>query len=135
MQPENNFQDLQIFEDPKMNKYCDFVSNQVMEIVGKQPHLVGSVARMFTGSLPENYMPKDVDFAIDNISFRKILAFGKYRKLFPFAKMVEKRPERFIIYTDKKVIELWNFFYKNYTEELKFYNNKIPFLCQYDSKQ
>ncbi|WP_312390802.1 hypothetical protein [Chryseobacterium sp.] len=130
MQQENNFQDLQIFEDPVMNIYCDNLTNQVFTITDKKPHLVGSVARIFSGSELEDYMPKDVDFAIDNSSFRKILAYSNHRDIFPFAKMVEKRPERFIIYTESKVIELWNFFYKNYSEELKLYKDKIPYLCQ-----
>ena len=130
MQHENNFQDLKIFEEQTMNFYCDELTKQVLTITDKKPHLVGSVARIFSGSEPPGYMPKDVDFAIDNLSFRKILAYGNHRDLFPFAMMVEKRPERFIIYTDSKVIELWNFFYKNYSEELKYYNNQLPYLCQ-----
>lgn len=128
---EDNFQELKIFEENQVNIYCDLLSNEVYNITGKKPHVVGSVAKMFSGTLPEDYTPKDVDFAIDNISFRKILHHHQNRNpLFGFSRMVETRPERFIIYLDDKCIELWNFFYKNYNEKLEYHKNKIPFLWQ-----
>lgn len=128
---ENNFKELQIFEDSVVNDFCDLLTDQVLKITGKKPHLVGSVAKILSGTYSENYNPKDIDFAIDNVSFRKILAYKNNQiQLFEFARMVETRPERFIIYLNDKVIELWNYFHKNKFEELKYYKNKIPFLCQ-----
>lgn len=128
---EDNFQNLQIFEENEINKFCDLLTQEVFNITGKKPHLVGSIAKMLNGNLDSSYTPKDVDFAIDNISFRKVLHHHQNRsELFSFARMVETRPERFIIYLDNKCLELWNFFYKNHNETLEYYKNKIPFLCQ-----
>lgn len=127
----NHFQDLNFFHENEVNKFCDLLTQEVFKITGKTPHLVGSVARMLNGTLPEYYIPKDVDFAIDNISFRKILNYHQNgTDLFRFAKMIETRPERFILYCDGILIEIWNFLERNKSEKIEYKHNKISYLCQ-----
>ncbi|WP_300685865.1 hypothetical protein [Chryseobacterium sp.] len=124
---EDSFQILKIFEEKEINKFCDLVTQDVLGIANVKPYLVGSVAKMLNGELSETYVPKDVDFAIDNISYRKIIHNDK---LFKFAIMVERRPERLIIYCPGVIIELWNFLQRNLSEKIEIKNNKIPYLCQ-----
>ena len=127
---ENNFQDLQVFEDPYMNKICDLFTNEVYGITHRYPLIVGSVAKMLAGNLEETYTPKDVDFTIDSIAFRQLINRHQIDPLFPFAKMIEIRPERILVWTNEKVIELWNWQKKNDNEILTLYKDKIIYLWQ-----
>lgn len=128
---EDNFQKLKVFQTSEINIICDLFTQEVLNITGEKPILVGSVAKMFNNTLPETYVPKDIDFTINIKSFRKILNIQHYKNnLFEFAEMVESRPERIIIYCKEIFIELWCFLQKNNSEKLEYKNNKIPYLCQ-----
>lgn len=127
---ENSFQELQVFEDQNMNDYCDQLMAEIYDAIGMHPVVVGSVAKLLSGEYQGDYKPKDVDFALDIISYRKLLSILCHTRLFAFAKMVEIRPERIIIYTDSRVIELWCFISRNYNEKKTLYKNKITYLWQ-----
>ena len=93
---ENNFKELNIFEREELNQYCDLLVHRIKEITGVPPYLVGSVAKIMSGHLPEDYEIKDIDFIISSLEFRKLLSHRNY--LYPEAQSVEMRPERIIIY-------------------------------------
>lgn len=132
MQVENNFQDLQIFESAMLNEYCDEIVNNIKSITGEDTFLVGSVAKVLSGHLPEDYKIKDIDFVVSEISFRRLLQHRK--TFFPKAKTVELRPERMIVHLEKFCIEIWNLWKTNTDKEPKLYKNKINYLCQLELK-
>ena len=66
MQVENNFKELNIFEREELNQYCDLLVHRIKEITGVPPYLVGSVAKIMSGHLPEDYEIKDIDFIISS---------------------------------------------------------------------
>ena len=130
---ENNFKDLKIFERKELNQYCDLLVHRIKEITGVSPYLVGSVAKIMSGHLPEDYEIKDIDFIISSFEFRKLLSHRN--SLFPEAKSVEMRPERLIIYILNIAIEIWNYKERNIDKEPKIYKNKIHYLCLLEPKQ
>ena len=130
---ENNFKELKIFENDKLNEYCDLLVHRIKEITGVPPYLVGSVAKIMSGHLPEDYEIKDIDFIISSFEFRKLLSHRN--SLFPEAKSVEMRPERVIIHLEKFAIEIWNYKERNTDKEPKIYKNKIYYLCLLEQKK
>ena len=130
---ENNFKDLKIFEREELNQYCDLLVHRIKEITGVSPYLVGSVAKIMSGHLPEDYEIKDIDFIVSSFEFRKLLPHRN--SLFPEAKSVEMRPERVIIHLEKFAIEIWNYKERNIDKEPKIYKNKIHYLCLLEPKQ
>jgi len=126
---ENKFKELFVFEDQRINTYCDLLTDEVYRITGKKPHLVGSVAKIMSEMLPKDYNPKDVDFAVDAVSFRKLLQKNREDPVFSFARMTELRPERFILYFEDRCIEVWATFKKNNTERIELFKKEIPYLC------
>ena len=127
MQVENNFKDLKIFENDKLNEYCDLLVYRIKEITGVPPYLVGSVAKIMSGHLPEDYEIKDIDFIISSFEFRKLLPHRN--SLFPESRSIELRPERLIIHLPNFAIEIWNFKENNTDKIAKIYKNKINYLC------
>ena len=127
MQVENNFKDLKIFERKELNQYCDLLVHRIKEITGVSPYLVGSVAKIMSGHLPEDYEIKDIDFIISSFEFRKLLP--NRNSLFPESRSIELRPERLIVHLEKFAIEIWNYKERNTDKEPKIYKNKIHYLC------
>ena len=124
---ENNFQNLEIFEAPFLNKYCDILINNVKKITGDDMYLVGSVSKILNGDFTEEYKIKDIDFIVSMVSFQKLI---KSKDLvFPMARTIEQRPERLIIYIHNFAIEIWNYLERNTDKTKKLYKNKIPYLC------
>lgn len=127
MLPENNFQALAIFERAELNEFCDRLVHTVKMITGAELQLVGSVAKIMSGHLPEDYQIKDIDFILPVPAFRKLLPHRT--TFFPEAKSVEMRPERLIIHLERFAIEIWNYAERNTDKEPKIYKEKIKFLC------
>ncbi len=127
MDKTNHFQELKIFEDENMNIICDVVSNIVKQITGELPILCGSVAKVLSGILDENYKAKDVDFYLTDWNFRKL------KNNFPLKiegiRMIEKRPERIILYANR-CIELWCNLEREENKKriIQKKNNKIPYI-------
>lgn len=95
----NYFQELQIFENEKINALCDEFCLYCQEQSGEIPILTGSVAKMLHGEL-ENYTPKDVDFVVSYSTFRNLsVRLDKMEGV-----MIEKRPHRIILYTDENSV-------------------------------
>lgn len=126
MQVENNFQDLQIFEDVSANKICDDLSAFILDKTGEELLVVGSVAKLFAEQLHSSYSPKDIDLVVSKAVFRRL--WGLDKKTFENVKMIEKRPERIILYTNKLALEIWEFAAENINREKKYYKEKIPYL-------
>ena len=127
MLQENNFQEIQVFESPDLNKICDLITNKIFEITGSKPLLIGSVSKLMSGNLPEDYQIKDIDFAVFKNEFRML----QYRKneILQGALMTEITPRRIIIYLPAFAIEIWNANDKDPVIEL--FKNKIPYIkCQ-----
>lgn len=124
---ENNFQNLEIFESPILNNYCDILVNNVKEITGENMYLVGSVSKILNGDYTEEYKIKDIDFIVSMVSFQKLIRNKDL--LFPMALTIEQRPERLIIYIHNFAIEIWNYLERNTNKTKKLYKNKIPYLC------
>lgn len=127
MQVENNFKKLKIFERKELNLYCDLLVHRIKEITGVPPYLVGSVAKILSGHLPEDYEIKDIDFIVSSLEFRKLLPHRN--TIFPEAKSVEMRPERLILHLENFAIEIWNSKEKNTDKTPKIYKHKIHYLC------
>ena len=130
--PVNNFQQLHVFEAEKLNEYCDSLVSRIKEITGENAYLVGSVSKLLSEDLPEDYLIKDIDFIVSFSAFRKLIQHKN--TLLSAAKTTELRPERIIIYLNNIVIEIWNFMEKNIDKEPKLYKNKIHYLCQLEQK-
>ena len=123
----NNFKNLKIFERKELNQYCDLLVHRIKEITGVEPYLVGSVAKIMSGHLPEDYEIKDIDFIISSFEFRKLLP--NRNSLFPESRSIELRPERLIVHLPNFAIEIWNYKERNTDKEPKIYKNKIHYLC------
>lgn len=132
MHQENNFQELQIFEAPVLNQYCDLLVNRIKAITGENIYLVGSVSQILSAHLPEDYRVKDIDFILSIPGFRKLLPHRA--TFFPEAKSVELRPERLIIHLHNFAIEIWNYMERNTDKSPKIYKNKIHYLCLSEPK-
>lgn len=132
VQVENNFEELHIFEASILNQYCDILVNRVKEITGENIYLVGSVSKIMSEHLPEDYKIKDIDFILSIPAFRKLLPHRK--TFFPEAKSVEMRPERLIIHLHNFAIEIWNYMERNIDKEPKIYKEKIHYLCLLEPK-
>lgn len=130
--PVNNFQQLQIFEAENLNEYCDLLVGRIKEITGENAYLVGSVSKLLSEHLPDDYLIKDIDFIVSFSAFRKLVQYKK--TLLSDAKTTELRPERIIIYLNNIVIEIWNFMENNTDKEPKLYKNKIHYLCLLEQK-
>lgn len=126
MQAENNFQALKIFEDESTNKICDDLSAFIFDKTGEELLIVGSVAKLFSEQLDSNYSPKDIDMVVSKAVFRRL--WGLDKNTFENIKMIEKRPERIILYTNKLALEIWEFATENINREKKYYKEKIPYL-------
>lgn len=126
MQVENNFQDLQIFEDPDVNQICDDLYNLICNTTKEEILVVGSIAKLFEEQLEPDYIPKDIDFVVSKGVFRRMRGFRK--EDFTSVKMIERRPERIIFYTDKLAVEVWEYADENIDREKKYYKEKIPYL-------
>ncbi|MBQ0152534.1 MAG: hypothetical protein KBS61_06540 [Chryseobacterium sp.] len=129
---ENNFHNLEIFEESVLNKYCDILVQKVFEITDENIYLVGSVAKILNGDFTEEYKIKDIDFIISMVGFQKLIR--NKNTLFPMAKMIEQRPERLIIYLPNFAIEIWNYLERNTDKTKKLYKNKIHYLCLLELK-
>lgn len=130
---ENNFKDLKIFESQFLNEICDSLVYQVKKITGEDLYLVGSVAKIMSNHLPDDYAIKDIDFIVSSKAFRKLLPHRN--SLVKNYRMIESRPERIIIYLDKFAIEIWNYKEQNTDKTPKIFNNKIHYLCLLEPKQ
>lgn len=109
------FERLKVFENKKINQYCDKLTNHF----GRNNLLIcGSVSRILFGG---NFMqPKDIDFVAKNDEiFTKVQ--NELTDIFPHYK-IENSKNRSIIYANECVIEIWKrnpsidgqeFLYKN----------------------
>lgn len=126
MQAENNFQELQIFEDDRLNIFFDDLHHAILQYTGETMLICGSIAKIFSGEFTEDYRPKDVDLEVSKGSFR--ILTGIFQKTtIPGIVMVEKKPERIILYTETiNCIEIWNA--TNYYQyKITKFKDKIPF--------
>ncbi|MDO5607987.1 MAG: hypothetical protein Q4G08_05965 [Capnocytophaga sp.] len=101
------FETRQIFENNEINKVCDFIYSEINDTYGHCNHLVicGSVAKIWSGILPESYQPKDLDIQItDYLTYRFLV--NNLHKWFPNME-VEARKMRLILYTGFVTIEFW----------------------------
>lgn len=131
MQQVNNFQELQVFEAPELNRICDSLVNRIKELTGENIFLVGSVSKVLSGDLPENYQIKDIDFAVFNNDFRKLQSCR--HNLLEDAKSVELAPRRIIIYLPYIAVEIWNA--NDINPVIQLFKNKIPYIkCQSELK-
>lgn len=131
MQQVNNFQELQVFEAPELNRICDSLVNKIKELTGEDIFLVGSVSKVLNDDLPEGYQIKDIDFAVFNNAFRKLQ--NCRHSLLEEAKSVELVPRRIIIYLPYIAIEIWNA--NDINPDIKLFKNKIPYIkCQSEPK-
>ncbi|WP_278381016.1 hypothetical protein [Chryseobacterium arthrosphaerae] len=131
MQQVNNFQELQVFEAPELNKICDSLVNKIQELIGADVFLVGSVSKVLSGDLPESYQIKDIDFAVFNNDFRKLQ--NCRNSLLENAKSFELAPRRIIIYLPYIAVEIWNA--NDINPDIKLFKNKIPYIkCQSELK-
>ncbi|GIZ15317.1 hypothetical protein [Capnocytophaga catalasegens] len=103
-----NFQQEKIFEEDVVNEICDFIFNKVNDVFGKTTDVIicGSVAKMFSGYLPKNYEPKDLDFVVRNYFVWRYLRTN-LQKWFPEYKVREIEKERVILYTRTVTLEFW----------------------------
>lgn len=124
MQQVNNFQELQIFEAPELNRICDSLVNRIKELTGENIILVGSVSKVLSGDLPESYQIKDIDFAVFNSDFRKLQ--NCRHTLLKEAKSVEMIPRRIIIYLPYIAVEIWNA--NDVNPDIQLFKNKIPYI-------
>lgn len=121
----NAFEELKVFENQRLNKLCDTLTEKVKEITQSELVVCGSVARLLAEKLPEQYLPKDIDFMVNPIVFRRLLL---ERFDLDYVLMVEKSPKRIILYTDDDFcIEIWTHFPHMKYEEKKYYQQKIPY--------
>ncbi|AFR36230.1 hypothetical protein [Riemerella anatipestifer] len=127
MQEEQNynaFQELNIFENTEINKVCDALFTKVKQLTNEDLSICGSMAKVFDGTLPEDYQPKDLDLVISQWGFR--LLTSNLEEL-EGVLMIEKLPGRIILYLKAYLcIEIWMESSKfNFTP--KFYKNKLKY--------
>lgn len=128
-QQENNFQRLKVFENPQINSLCDDMFHFVKNNLGEELLIVGSVAKVFANQLSKDYEPKDIDMVVSKQCFRKLSGS------FPFFEnvtMLEKNPQRIILYTPTMAIEVWEFAQENINRPKKYYKQLIPYLQYVD---
>lgn len=123
---ENNFQDLNVFEFTQLNIYCDLLSSRIKKITNEDIFLVGSVAKILHGEIPESYIIKDIDFIVSLSAFQKLIRHRK--EILPEAITMEQRPERLIFYLPNFAIEIWNYLERNTDKQKKYFKEKIPYL-------
>lgn len=119
------FQELEIFEEDLLNKYCDKIYTALDNNFGTSSGIIlgGSVARVLDGLT--DYEPKDIDFIIrDYYTYRFLQA--NVRILFPEFKIVED-DMRIIIFTGIVAIELWKGGVV-YAKNEKVYKNKLKYI-------
>ncbi|MCO4303706.1 hypothetical protein [Riemerella anatipestifer] len=108
MQEEQNynaFQELNIFENPEINKVCDALFTKVKQLTNEDLSVCGSMAKVFDGTLPKDYQPKDLDLVISQWGFR--LLTSNLEEL-EGVLMIEKLPSRVILYLKGLFqIEIW----------------------------
>lgn len=125
--PINYFQELKVFEDNNVNILCDELSSLVKNFYGEELLVCGSLSKIFLGSLPDTYTPKDIDFIVNPIAFQRL--YNRLEKLNSVT-MVEKQPHRIILYTKHFIcIEIWKERESDKQRKKIYYKNLIPFLC------
>mgnify|MGYP000056182158 CR=1 FL=1 len=123
---ENNFQEVEVFEDAFMNEFCDTLTAKVKEITGEELFICGSLARMFSGELSEDYTPKDVDFVVSKGAF---ILLSRNPLVLQGVVMVEKRPDRIVFFLENKhCVELWIFLKEDEGKSKQYFKNKILYL-------
>lgn len=123
MQGKHDFRDLKIFEEERLNEVCDELVHYVKNTLHEDLYICGSVAKLFSGTLPLDYQPKDIDFEISHWGFR--LLKNRLTEQ-PHVLMIEKRPHRLVFFVEGgRYVEVFeeNPFFSNYTRAL--YQNKI----------
>ncbi|WP_185210572.1 hypothetical protein [Elizabethkingia meningoseptica] len=127
MEPKQDkiFQDLEVFDNPLLNEYCDTIYNSLNDNFGNTSGIImgGSVARVLDGLT--GYEPKDVDFIIKNQYVYRFLQ-ANVRILFPEFSIIEDNM-RIIIFTGIVAIELWKGGTIYATQE-KLYKNKLSYI-------
>lgn len=128
-----DFQKENIFQSKEINEICDLIFGKV-ESIYKKPDVIvigGSVAKIFSGILPENYEPKDLDFVVRDYFVWRFLR-ENLQQWFPNFKVEIVERERVILFTNEIAIEFWagrNDFRptKNISEKIKYidYGSKI----------
>ncbi|MBT0551167.1 hypothetical protein [Riemerella anatipestifer] len=120
----NTFRELNIFENLEINKVCDALFTKVKQLTNEDLSVCGSMAKVFDGTLPEDYQPKDLDLVISPRGFR--LLTSNLEEL-EGVLMIEKLPGRIILYLKTYLcIEIWMESSKfNFTP--KFYKNKLKY--------
>lgn len=129
MPHKNNFQSLQVFENPEINKAIDSIYNLLEDNfgdVGENIKVCGSVAKMMHGELPENYQPKDIDLVVLNRYYWRFL-----KKNIDKIKTKETvcKDVRFILNFDLILIEIWKPLLHNHTHGT--FKNKIYYCYGY----
>lgn len=128
-----DFQKENIFETKEINAICDLVFGKVESIYQKSEAMIicGSVAKVLSGILPENYEAKDLDFVVRDYFVWRFLK-ENLQQWFPNFKIEVIERERVILYTDSIAIEFWagnndHRPTKQITENIKYidYGNKI----------
>ncbi|MEJ8598547.1 hypothetical protein JSO62_07565 [Riemerella anatipestifer] len=137
MQEEQNynaFQELNIFENPEINKVCDALFTKVKQLTNEDLSVCGSMAKVFDGVLPSNYKPKDLDLLISPWGFRVL---NSNLNELDGVLMIEKLPSRIILYLKAGMgIDIWfkrldlskyNYISDRYKNKIKYsyYVNKI----------
>lgn len=121
----NYFQELKVFENEKINALCDQLCLYCQEQSGEIPILTGSVAKMMSEQLPQDYQPKDLDFVVSYPTFRNLIV--RLNKMEGVV-MIEKRPRRIILYAEEGIcIEIWQNKSVDKNKEIKKYKDKIAY--------
>lgn len=120
------FQYLNIFEDNRINALCDAVSQKVKDITGAEPVVCGSLSKIFAGTLPQDYRPKDIDFVVSQWNFRKLRQeLHNIKHII----MIEKLPHKMILYTEYFIcMEIWFQTALSNTMKQYYYKHLIPYL-------
>lgn len=122
----NQFEELKIFENDKINSICDDICSFVRYRLGENLVVCGSLAKVFNKDLPNNYQLKDVDFIIDSLSFQRLTHFLNQ---IDGVLMIEKQPFRIILYTSERIcVEIWRERKEDKNRTEKKFKNKIPYL-------
>lgn len=119
-----NFRELKIFENENINALCDRLCRYCEE-QGEIPILTGSVAKVLSEQLPQDYLPKDLDFVVSYPTFRNLIV--RLNKMEGIV-MIEKRPHRIILYAEEGIcIEIWQNKSVDKNKEIKKYKDKIAY--------
>lgn len=103
-----DFKQEKIFENDSLNNTCDLIFNKINEVFEKTTDVVicGSVAKMLSGVLSEEYEPKDLDFVVRDFFIWRFLR-ENLQKWFSNYRVVTIKLERIILYTDSIALEFW----------------------------